>query len=447
MDQNNYALYPNTQALPKLHIFQAITQTAYPVKFHDSIVAMLYEKFPTNSKIYLMNIVNDINNSITKIIVIQSNLQITHQSKLIPLSILIYFMPFFPSVGPEVYLEKKGDLVINQKLENIIGKETLRVNYENYVKWNGNVNSIDELLSWLKITFDLNFPVFHTRKPTYFKGNCNLNMSNLIEISLVEEPPKKIPLNSIRDVLLNEQDIIKINKNTQNSNNFLNNTTNNNKNMNNYNSNNYNNYTNSNDNNGTSSIKKEESLLIDFSQFDIGKNSNVGYHEPDINDVCMILRREILFELKPRINEIAFNILSKFEDLNLYKMKLNMIVNTHNENETKYGSLLTSHYSLSLKLDNDITLVKKDIIRMKQIESLTVLQQIENLFLMSNESKEMILWLAKEQAIEENLLVLKRKFNRTKSEFALTVKLIRELSRELFTIKYKINEMAKIMNV
>ena len=66
---------------------------------------------------------------------------------------------------------------------------------------------------------------------------------------------------------------------------------------------------------------------------------------------------------------------------------------------------------------------------------------------MSNERKEMIMWLVKEQAIEENLLVLKRKFNKTKSEFALTVKLIRELSRELFTIKFKINELAKIINV
>lgn len=438
MDQNNYSFYSNSKALP---IFQAITQTAYPVKYHDIIVEMLYDKFSTNSKIYLMNVANNINNSLAKIIVVKNILLISYKLKTDPirLSILFYFMPFFPSVGPEVYLEKIGELVINEKLKNIIGKKNLRVNYENYIKWNGNANSIDDVLSWLKITFDNNFPVFHSKTPISYNGNCILNRSNLIEVSLFEEEPKKKELNPFLELLFNENDINKINQNIQKSNNRL--SDNNNNNNTNYNNSNYNN------NNNKDLTKKGENLLIDFSLFDIGKNSNIGYHEPNIKDTCEVLIREILYLLKPRINEMAFNILSKFEDLSLYKMKLNMIMNKKAEYDSKCDSILQAHQSLSLKLDNDITSTNKDVIKLKQIESFTLLPQIENLFLMTNERREMVMWIAKEKAIEENYNVLKRKFSKTKNNFESTVKLIRELTREQFTVKYKINQIAKTIHI
>ena len=46
----------------KISLFKAMAQTSYDNNSKDSIVAMLYDKFSTNSKLYLMEFQNDINN-------------------------------------------------------------------------------------------------------------------------------------------------------------------------------------------------------------------------------------------------------------------------------------------------------------------------------------------------------------------------------------------------
>ena len=153
----------------KISLFKAIAQTSYDNNSKDSIVAMLYDKFSTNSKLYLMEFQNDINNENCKIILVRYSLPIQFQEKTIPVSLLFYFVPYFPLVAPEVYIEKINEIVINKNLiNNLISANSLRVNYDTQVKWNGSTSSMDELLSWLKIKFDQNFPVFRFDKATYY---------------------------------------------------------------------------------------------------------------------------------------------------------------------------------------------------------------------------------------------------------------------------------------
>lgn len=455
----------------KISLFKAIAETSYDNNNKDSIVAMLYDKFSTNSKLYLMEFKNDINNSNCKIIVIQYNLPIQFQEKTIPVSLLFYFVPYFPLVGPEVYIEKIYEIIVNINLvNNLISANTLRVNYDTQVKWNGSTSSMDELLSWLKIKFDQNFPVYKADRATFYGEKCQLKKNSLTEISFEEDSPVYEPqaksmynidplsiegYNHDFDNNMNHTNIN--NAYNNNNNNNANHYNNNNNNFNRYNTNSYIDSNNHNDGfslmsvmsapvpshniNNTNINSNNNKMLIDLNSFPPSVLSNVGYQQPTESDVTNILRREIMFKVKPIVNDLAYQLYSHSEELNKISSTQKKANDMKLQSESQIGSLLTEYDNLKLKYDNLIAQNTKEVIRLKQIEDCCQLDKIEVMLNIDNKSKELLKWISKEKMLEENILVLRHKFKKTKENFIETQNLIRTLSRELFNVKYKINTL------
>ena len=437
----------------KISLFKAIAQTSYDNNSKDSIVAMLYDKFSTNSKLYLMEFQNDINNENCKIILVRYSLPIQFQEKTIPVSLLFYFVPYFPLVAPEVYIEKINEIVINKNLiNNLISSSSLRVNYDTQVKWNGSTSSMDELLSWLKIKFDQNFPVFRFDKATYYGEKCQLKKNNLTEISFEEDSPVYNPQpKSMYNIDPLSIDGYNDHANHINTNNSYN------TNVNHYNNMNHSNEFNlmgnhDNDFNlmrndpvpsssKSNNTQKNNNVLIDLNSFPSSNQSNVGYHQPKESDVTNILRREIMFKIKPIVNDLAYHIYCHKEELNKISSSQKKTNDMKVQCENKIGSLLSEYDNLKLKYDNIITQNTKEVIRLKQVEDCLQLEKIEVMLNVDNKNKELLKWISKEKMIEESILVLKHKFKKTKENFVETMNSIRTLSRELFNVKYKINTL------
>lgn len=444
----------------KTSLFKAIAQTSYDNNSKDSIVAMLYDKFSTNSKLYLMEFQNDINNTNCKIILIQYNLPIQFKEQTIPVSLLFYFVPYFPLVGPEVYIEKINEIIINKNLiNNLISANTLRVNYDTQVKWNGSTSSMDELLSWLKIKFDQNFPVFHFDKKTFYGEKCQLRKNTLTEISFEEDSPVYEPqpksMYNIDPLSIDgfNEHTNNINRNNSYSTNYnhYDNTNTNHSNEFNLMGNHDNDFNlmgndpvplaNVNHNNNNNTTQKNNNVLIDLNSFPPSNPSNVGYHQPTESDVTNILRREIMFKIKPIVNDLAYRLYCHKEELNKISSSQKQSNDMKVQCENQIGSLLSEYNNLNLKYDNIITQNTKEVIRLKQVEDCLQLEKIEVMLNVDNKNKELLKWISKEKMIEESILVLKHKFKKTKENFVETLNSIRTLSRELFNVKYKINSL------
>ena len=175
--------------------------------------------------------------------------------------------------------------------------------------------------------------------------------------------------------------------------------------------------------------------------FPASNQSNVGYHQPKESDVTNILRREIMFKIKPIVNDLAYHIYCHKEELNKISSSQKKTNDMKVQCENKIGSLLSEYDNLKLKYDNIITQNTKEVIRLKQVEDCLQLEKIEVMLNVDNKNKELLKWISKEKMIEESILVLKHKFKKTKENFVETMNSIRTLSRELFNVKYKINTL------
>lgn len=182
----------NTEPPKKLDLFTAIQNSDYYEKVKDSLVLMFLDHFSNKkNRLFFFNKVSE--SASHNIIVVQHKMKAVIGGKFYDVPLLIYFKDSYPLSAPEIYIEKRGYyLDINPRLPNgFISKRTLRINYELYFKWNKEVNSIIDVLSYLNKIFNKYFPIFSSKTQKYYDGPCELDMKRSIHIVLDEEDNKK----------------------------------------------------------------------------------------------------------------------------------------------------------------------------------------------------------------------------------------------------------------
>ena len=115
----------------KLEIYFAISQSNYKTVLQNDFIAFLRQNFSNNkSKLYLFSR----NPKAPKLFLLQTFLPGVFQGNTYDISILCYFPSNFPSIPPEIYLEKIGKIKINPQCTFYISDDTLKINYELFYK-------------------------------------------------------------------------------------------------------------------------------------------------------------------------------------------------------------------------------------------------------------------------------------------------------------------------
>jgi hypothetical protein len=212
------------------------------------------------------------------------------------------------------------------------------------------------------------------------------------------------------------------NANIKNNNNIKNNYKNNNYNIYNRNNNQYNNNNNMNNNYN----RNNQNNNINNNNF--GNNQMSNFPPPfDENKAKLALINLLKNNLSQKINNAIQPISASY--LKLEKIKENILrkINDFDKVESKENAIRQTINTLYKEMDFTIT-APKDIEKPD-------LNNLESILIISN--KDFYLRLAKEKAIEEYILIVKKSYEKQNIDFNTALNLIRTNSRNIFFLKYK----------
>ena len=423
----------------KLSIKEAISLTDYNNNIKKSLVSFLINNYTgQKNKLYLFTR----GKNLPKLFLLKLNIPVKYNKKEYDINILIYFPINFPLIQPEIFFNKNCSTKINPNCLNYIDEETLKINYNTFFKWENNFQSFKNLIKELNKQFNNNFPIFslndefditkynnydcvlreHMCKEIEFNKPNNVNNVNkniiinkkiiktegnsdvkILKVNTLNISPKKMNLNLKNEISpyknkkvnsnikINLDDIsnykrgntIKNKINTENINNKINN-----------------------------------ELYI--------KSESENFDEKTSKD-CLI--KLLLFELYPKIYKINTSIQNS--NNNLSKIKSNIIT------ELKYYN---SKGKQTQTFEKSINLFKKEIKQYNSninsnIKNKLKFSNLDNVFKIKNKTYYSLQ--SKEKVLEEYILVIKKNLEKKNLELKSALKLVRNLSRQIFNIKYK----------
>ena len=414
----------------KLDIKEAIALTSYNDNIKRNLVSFLFNNYSetkSKNKLYLFTR----GKNLPKIFLLKLIISVKYTNNLYDINLLIYFPINFPLVQPEIYFHKYCSIKINPNCLNYIDEETLKINYNIFFKWENNFQSLKNLINALNKQFNINFPIFTLNdefdesknnnydcvlrsqlcKEIEFKknydnkkiiikkeGNSNLNQN---KINILKPPIERINKNN--DVIINRTKTInKINNikidlndiNNDKKYNFINNK--------------------NNTENNKKIIKKE-------------LNTNHDLYDEDISKEC--LTKLLLLELYPKINKINYSLNASKNDL--IKIKTNIIkeLNSFKSKEKQTKTIEKSVNLIKKELNKNNINNYSDIKNKINFSNLDSFLSINNKNYYSLQSKQKVL--------EEYLLIIKKNLEKKNIEFNTGIKLVRDLSRQIFYIKFK----------
>ena len=192
--QNNYNNNFN-KTIPKINLNEALSRSKYPKINQDYIRDFMIDTFGNKQglKVYLYEKIFLIEYEIN--IIINKNI-----GKSYKVNLLLYIPELFPDYEPELYLKNTGgNFSINMIYDKAINKTNLKINSDQFCKYDQVTQNIGEVIEVLKAQFQSNFPVYQDKnKNTNYSGKCCVNNSALTEVEI----PKKEKYN--------EQDILKL---------------------------------------------------------------------------------------------------------------------------------------------------------------------------------------------------------------------------------------------
>ena len=465
----------------KLNIKDAINLSNYPLNIRKDFVEFLENTYGSQKhKLYLFSR----NKTAPKIFLFQMQIPAKFNNQSYDISLLVYFPLNFPEIEPEIFFEKIGKVKINPNCTFYIDEDTLKINYSLFFSWEKSLDSFKLLIAELYNQFNIAFPVFNLSDKNNFdtdKGNddqsdCVLKKNLCKEIELIKpskEPKQNLPnipnniyqnnnnnlnnynnynkdMNNKMNNLNNEMNNMNLNNNNTNNNkvniygrranNNDNNMNNNynkmNNNMNNFRNNDFNNY-NRNPNNNNNLNNNFNRNMPNNNNFnnnnDFGNNQMINMNQNnnppmfDENKAKAALIVLLKNNLSQKINNAIQPITSSY--LKLEKIKENIIkkINDYNKVENKENAIRQTINTLYKEMDFTIT-SQKDIERPD-------LNNLESVLIISN--KDFYLRLAKEKAIEEYILIIKKSYEKQNIDFNTALNLIRTNSRNIFFLKYK----------
>lgn len=452
-------------------IFDQISLCSYPTNSKDYIGTIVLELYNMNKSTKFFKIVKDGD----KILVALYKVTVNFKGKNYEVPILIYLPKAFPKIPPEVYLEVKSDMGINQKNKDI-DINTKKLSLGTLRAW-GNYSTLKGIIADVEISFRKEFPVYKLSTGVGTNSNTDIfNFKNAEECLVEGGKP------------LDNKNVITNNNNNNNWNQLY---SNNNKNLV-YNSN-YNNNSNNNISNSTSSIPQlpgsNSNTFMNSTYYSNNSNaSNVNaqpvYFNPnnlDINNVNISQSSYGGYNPNNTNNNNISNV-NSVNNSNVYQSRVsnnNLNINFKNEVKKKLVEELKRQLELKIKAEvvviknNDDTLnkFKKDLLALKEryimffnskstiendiikkIDSinrevgeinLNIIASKENVMCQENyqsfitvQNLNLIKICSIEASIEDVLLVLKKGFEKGALGFEESVRIYRDMSKELVKVKF-----------
>ena len=423
----------------KLSIKEAISLTDYNNNIKKSLVSFLINNYTgQKNKLYLFTR----GKNLPKLFLLKLNIPVKYNKKEYDINILIYFPINFPLIQPEIFFNKNCSTKINPNCLNYIDEETLKINYNTFFKWENNFQSFKNLIKELNKQFNNNFPIFtlndefditkynnydcvlreHMCKEIEFNKPNNVNNVNkniiinkkiiktegnsdvkILKVNTLNISPKKMNLNLKNEISPNKNK--KVNSNIKINLDDISNYKRGNTIKNKINTENINN-------------KINNELYI--------KSESENFDEKTSKD-CLI--KLLLFELYPKIYKINTSIQNS--NNNLSKIKSNIIT------ELKYYN---SKEKQTQTFEKSVNLFKKEIKQYNSninsnIKNKLNFSNLDNVFKIKNKTYYSLQ--SKEKVLEEYILVIKKNLEKKNSELKSALKLVRNLSRQIFNIKYK----------
>ena len=275
-------------------------------------------------------------------------------------------------------------------------------NYNNYNKdFNNNINNLNNDMNNMNLNNNNNMTNLYGRNMNVNDNNMNYNYNN---------PNTNLKVNN------NMKNNYRINNfNTYNRNNTLNNKMNN---INSYDNNNNNNMNNNMNNNYNMNNQNNNNI----------NNNNFNIPPPfDENKSKLALINLLKNNLSQKINNAIQPITASY--IKLEKIKENILrkINDFDKVESKENVIRQTINTLYKEMDFTIT-------SPKSVEK-PDLNNLESVLIISN--KDFYLRLAKEKAIEEYILLVKKSYEKQNIDFNTALNLIRTNSRNIFFLKYK----------
>ena len=414
--------------IKKLDIKEALNLCGYNNNIKKNLIIFLQSTYGNQkNKLYLF----ERNKNVPKLFLLLLKIPSKYKNNIFDINILVYFPLNFPLIKPDIYFHKYSSLKINPNCLNYIDEETLRINYEQFFKWENSLESFKNLIKEIYKQFNINLPIFTFDNNNFNNddadGDCILKEQCIKEIDLRKQininpqnyKQKSLNYNKIKimdspDINSNLLEKEKINFN--NANNFI--------------------------------VQKNEEIFDKMKRTNTKTNSNHNLtnnniiHEFDESEpydeekAKMHLIKFLASSLYPKINQINISVFKTKK--NLEKMKNDIILEMKELEEIeKKGENVENSMNLMRKelnnYKNPLQSEKNFDEKKKDFSNLDSLLNIKN--------KNYYNLLSKERVMEEYLLVIKKSYEKHNIELSPAKNLVRNYSRQIFYIKYKCKTM------
>lgn len=411
----------------KLEIYFAISQSNYQTVLQNDFITFLRQNFANNkSKLYLFSR----NPKAPKLFLLQTYLPGAFQGNTYDISVLCYFPSNFPSIPPEIYLEKLGKIKINPQCTFYISDDTLKINYELFYKWNNKFTDLLGLFEELKHQFSFAFPIFNlpesSEETNSISGDCILQKNLTAEIDLPPLPAPQILVQNpykTNNIIPNKEEIVIPRHNN------------------------------------TTYIKHTKTSTNDFVNIPSPNTRNLSPTRQV--RVQSVPKNEINIPANPKPvvqNQVSTEV--KLDE-NVIKFNLSQLVIKNILPKIKRE--IRANFSTTLRLENVKSSINKKIYKLANIEKknqelivtvqkmqkdldnykvvlpgkydLTNLSNLETL--LNIPFKTTYEYQAREKGLDELIALIKKAYEKGSIDFTTAIKLIRMNSRNLFFIKYK----------
>ena len=435
------------------YIFEAISACSYPINTKDYVGSVIYELYNMNKSTKYFKVVKDGD----KILVAQYKMQINFKGKNYDVPILIYLPKSFPKIPPELYVETKSDVAINPQNKDI-DPTTKKISLSSLRAWN-NYSTIKGVILDCESSFNRTFPIFKVTNNNYNQNPSNKNtdftyMKGLEECFMDSNKHQNNYFNT-QNQNNNFNEIFSSNTNTNNNkigypgegnnDNFVNFTQqppmyynpgllniNNNVDMTNpYNfnqggkkqnpspmkNNHYPGYINNNNLNNNNN----------FNQHQNQNHFKINYQAEIKKKLVEELKKSIEMKLKDEVQGLQ----NTKNNLSNYKTgMLNL--------KEKYSSVLNNKSQAEENIMNKIAQINDEIAKIKQ----SISNSRDNVMTKENYEKfinikgdDLIKICAVESTLEDTLMTIKKNFDKGNSNIDESIRLYRQVSKEIMKIK------------
>ena len=175
--------YKNVQSLQPLALNMALEQSSYPAMNRDYIKKYIINDYfqNKNAKVYFQSFPPE------KIFVIEYSLSIKFNNRSYPIVLFIHIPSYFPNYPPEIYIQKKPNVGLNNSYINgKINPNNFKINLDEFEKFEPEKNNIQKIIDNIIKQFNKDFPIYklkvQSQKEIFDKNNIDKNKFNEVII-------------------------------------------------------------------------------------------------------------------------------------------------------------------------------------------------------------------------------------------------------------------------